>query len=167
MIDEISKLEKEIRIMKRRLPKVYAPAMYKRSLYLKQAELKGLKKGIKIGEQKAFYKQERPMSKKTLKELEDISKGKVKFYDIKDNMIFVRKAPCVILLEPLFQEREQKKAEEKSITLIHKSTQPIPNDGNVWTMVTACGTRAKGYGCSYQWKKVTCKNCLRKRGKQK
>ena len=45
--------------------------------------------------------------------------------------------------------------------IIHKCNEAIPNDGNIWHLYTACKIKVPQYNCSYIWKKVTCKNCLK------
>jgi len=46
--------------------------------------------------------------------------------------------------------------------IIHKSTEQIPKDDNVWQMKTFCGIFKSDYMCSFRWKKVTCNKCLKK-----
>ena len=47
--------------------------------------------------------------------------------------------------------------------IIHKVTEQIPKDDNVWQMKTRCGIFIADYMCSYRWNKVNCPECLAKR----
>jgi len=49
----------------------------------------------------------------------------------------------------------------KKTNKVHKFFERDAINEYVWTMLTFCGIRTKGYNGSYYWKKVTCKNCLK------
>ena len=50
--------------------------------------------------------------------------------------------------------------------IIHKSTEQIPKDENVWQMKTKCGIFVSDYMCSFRWKKVTCPKCVKLSGEE-
>lgn len=45
--------------------------------------------------------------------------------------------------------------------IIHKIDKHKIKDEYVWWMFTRCKKKVQDYKCSFYWKDVTCKNCLR------